>query len=104
MEKNLETTYTFRNMDATDALKVHTDKRLKRVKKFLLHKDANAHIIFKLDGSSSHTAEVTIHFKGTRYVGRFTSHDMYGSIDNAIERIETQLHKNKDRITAHKGE
>lgn len=103
MNNTMETTFTFRNMDATDALRNHALEKLDKLHKFLLN-PAAAHIIFNVEGGGQHMAEITITVKGGRYVGHQTSNDMYTSIDSAIDKIKRQLAREKERKKGHKGE
>jgi putative sigma-54 modulation protein len=98
----IETTFTFRNMESTDALKAHTVDKLERIKKYLMS-TADAHCIFKIEGAR-HQAEITLNVRGGRYIGCATSNDMYTSIDGAVDRIIKQLSRFKERRKGHKGE
>lgn len=102
MTETLETTFTFRNMDPTDALRDHSLEKLEKLDKFLI-KPLSAHIIFNIDGAM-HMAEITLNVKGGRLIGHGTSNDMYTSIDEAVDRIKKQLARKRDRVKGHKGE
>lgn len=97
----IETTFTFRNMDSTDALKEHTEGKLTHLTKYLM-KPAAAHVIFNVEGAR-HVAEITITMTGSRYFGSDSSNDMYASIDAAVDKIKNQLQKNKERTKDHKS-
>jgi len=99
---NMETTFTFRNMDSTEALKEHSLEKLGKLDKYMI-KPSSAHIIFNLDGSE-HVAEITLNVKGSRLVGVGKSNDMYTSIDEAVEKIKKQVGRAKERMKGHKGE
>lgn len=98
----METNYTFRNMDATEALRNHTDDKLAKLKKYLI-KPGNIHVIFNVE-KFNHIAEITLIANGNRYVGSQCSNDMYTSIDGAVKKLETQLRNYKERLKGHKGE
>lgn len=102
MQNALETTFTFRNMDSTDALRDHTNEKLEKLDKYLV-RPAAAHVIFKFEGAE-HVAEITLNIKGGRFVGTEASNDMYNSIDGAIEKLKKQLSKQHERVKGHKGE
>ncbi|MBT3181799.1 MAG: ribosome-associated translation inhibitor RaiA [Deltaproteobacteria bacterium] len=102
MTAELETTFTFRNLDSTEALRDHTMEKLEKIQKYLVRQTASAHIIFKVEGPR-HTAEIALNIKGHRYFGEETSNDMYASIDSAVHRLEAQMSRDKDRITGHKA-
>jgi putative sigma-54 modulation protein len=96
---NMETTFTFRNMESTEALRDHTLDKLTRLHKYLIQ-PAAAHCIFKLEGPR-HVAEITLSTKGGRYVGLESSNDMYTSIDGAVDNIVKQLSRHKERVKEH---
>ena len=100
MISEIETTFTFRNTEATDALKSHALDKLERLNKFLV-KPAACHFIFKVEGAR-HVAEITLHIKGGRFIGIETSNDMYTSIDGAVDKIRKQISRNRERIKDHK--
>ncbi|MFA4973715.1 MAG: ribosome-associated translation inhibitor RaiA [bacterium] len=100
MINEIETTFTFRNTEATDALKSHALDKLDRLNKFLV-KPAAAHFIFKVEGAR-HVAEITLHVKGNRFVGVDTSNDMYTSIDGAVDKIRKQISRDREKIKDHK--
>lgn len=102
MTGTLETTFTFRNMDPTDALREHSLEKLEKIEKYLM-RPISAHIIFNIDGAA-HIAEITLNIKGGRVVGHGTSNDMYTSIDDAVDKIKKQLARKKERAKGHKGE
>lgn len=96
----METTFTFRNMDSTDALRSHALDKLTKLKKYLI-KPGSAHVIFNVE-KFNHIAEVTLVANGTRYVSHQQSNDMYMSIDAAIKKLEKQLRNHKERVKGHK--
>ena len=101
MINEIDTTFTFRNTDATEALRVHAVDKLEKLNKFVV-KPASAHIIFKVEGAR-HVAEITLSVKGGRFVGVETSNDMYTSIDGAVDKIRKQISRVRERVKDHKG-
>lgn len=99
MTNLLDTTFTFRNMDSTDALRNHTLDKLTKLDKYLF-KPTTAHVIFNVDGSQ-HVAEITLNLKGKRLVGMGASNDMYTSIDDAVDRLKKQMSKTKELAKDH---
>lgn len=102
MSHMLETTFTFRNMDSTDALRDHALDKLTKLDKYLF-KPGTAHVIFNVEGAR-HVAEITLHIKGASYIGVGTSNDMYTSLDDAVDRLQKQMGRRKERVKGHKGE
>ncbi len=98
----MDTTFTFRQTEASDALKEHATDKLSKLEKYIF-KPISPHVIFKIDGFK-HTVEITFQHSGTKYFSKGESSDMYKSIDEAVSKIEKQLKKSRDRIKDHKGE
>lgn len=92
---------TFRNLDASDSLKEHARERVERVGKFL-DKAGDAHVVLSLERHLHH-ADVTLHSGAFVLRGRDKSSDMYASIDQAVEKIERQLSRYKDKLKHHHG-
>ncbi len=92
---------TFRNLDASDSLKEHARERVERVSKFL-DKAGDAHVVLSLERHLHH-ADVTLHSGAFVLRGRDKSSDMYASIDQAVEKIERQLTRYKDKLKRHHG-
>lgn len=97
----METTYTFRNVPATEAIKKHTQQKLSKLVKYLI-KPENAHITLKVE-KSRHVAEVILIANGIKHVSSEQSNDLYTSIDQAMKKLEKQVKRYKERIKEHKG-
>ena len=91
---------TFRNLDATDALKQYASEKIDRVQRYL-DRAGEAHIVLSLERHLHH-ADISIHAGTFLLRGREKSEDMYASIDLAMDKIERQLRRFKERIKAHK--
>lgn len=96
----METHFTFRNIEASDALKDHALAKLEKLNKYLV-KPEMAHIIFNVE-RFQHIAEVTLNANGIQYISHDKASDMYASIDGAIAKLERQLKKYKEKLKQHK--
>lgn len=95
----METIFTFRDIESTEALKEHTLSKLEKLKKYLV-KPQTAHVILGVK-KFNHHAEITIDANGVQYVGHETSENMYTSIDEAVHKLERQLVKYKEKLKSH---
>lgn len=95
----MEMTFTFRNLEASDALKTHTEAKLLKLAKVLV-KPTKAHVIFNTE-RFQHVVEITLNANGIQYISHERSEDMYASIDKAIHKLEHQLRKYKERLKDH---
>jgi len=97
----MQTTFTFRNMNASDALKTHALEKLTKLGKYLI-KPIQTHVIFNVE-KFNHVVEVTLTENGIQYISHEKSKDMYTSVDKAVSKLERQLKKYKERLKEHKG-
>jgi len=92
---------TFRNLDATDALKHYASEKIERVHKYL-DRAGEAHVVLSLERHLHH-ADISIHAGTFLLRGREKSEDMYASIDLAMDKIERQLRRYKEKLKTHHG-
>ena len=92
---------TFRHMDASDSLKEYARDKVERVNKYLDHA-AEAHVVLSLERHLHH-ADITIHAGPFVLRGREKSEDMYASLDLAMDKIERQLKRYKEKLKHHHG-
>jgi len=92
---------TFRNLEATDALKQYTSEKIERVHKYL-DRAGEAHVVLSLERHLHH-ADISIHAGTFLLRGREKSEDMYASIDLAMDKIERQVLRYKEKLKHHHG-
>jgi putative sigma-54 modulation protein len=92
---------TFRQFGSSDALKEYAREKVERVNK-LLDRTGEAHVVLSLERHLHH-ADITIHSGAWVLRGRDKSEDMYASIDLAMDKIERQLRRYKDKLKTHHG-
>lgn len=91
---------TFKNTDATEAIRAYADEKLGNCLKKFVHKDTEAHIILRVE-KTRHIAEITFRSDGHDFVGKEESHDLYASIDLLVDSLTQQLRKHKEKTTQH---
>lgn len=92
---------TFRQFGASDALKQHAQEQVERVTRYL-DRAGDAHVVLSLERHLHH-ADITIHAGAWVLRGRDRSEDMYASIGLAVDKIERQLLRYKERLKHHHG-
>ena len=95
----MQMSITFRNFDASDSLKDYAQEKVERVNKYL-DRAGEAHVVLSLERHLHH-ADITVHSGHFVLRGKEKSEDMYASLDLAMDKIERQLRRYKDRIKSH---
>jgi putative sigma-54 modulation protein len=92
---------TFRNLESSEALKEYAKEKVERVHKYL-DRAGEAHVVLSLERHLQH-ADITVQSGIFVLRGREKSEDMYASIDLAMDKIERQLRRYKDKLKNHHG-
>ncbi len=92
---------TFRHLDPIDSLKNYAQDKVERVNKYL-DQATDANVVLSLE-RHLHLADITIHSGAFVLRGREQSEDMYASIDLAMDKIERQLKRYKEKLKHHHG-
>lgn len=92
----MHTTVTFRQMGTSDALRGHAEEKTRRMTKYF-DEAAEAHVVLSME-RYLHKAEVNIFAHGMVMHSKEASSDMYNSIDRAMDKIEKQVKRYRDRI------
>ncbi len=92
----MQVTVTFRHMDATEALKEYAEEKLGRLQKYA-DTPMDVHVVLYPE-KFLHVAEISTTIRGTPMLGSERTEDMYASIDAAVDKLERQVVKHKERI------
>lgn len=92
---------TFRNAEGEDWQKEYVEERLTKLKKYI-DNPVDAHVILSIE-KFRNTAEINLLSNGLNIISREEEKDMHLAIDNAIEKIERQLKKRKEKIHGYKA-
>jgi len=95
--------FTFRKIEATDALKDRITKRVEKFRKFVTY-PMEIHVTMGLE-RALHCAEIVCHAEHRELVAVAKTKDLYEAIDIVAHKIENQLkkqrEKRKSRTAAH---
>jgi len=95
----MQTTVTFKKIDPSDSLKSYVQKKLDKFDK-MLDNPAEAHVVLSVE-KIRHIAEVTITCDRLKIHAKEESESMYSSIDILMNKIKSQIKKNKEKIKRH---
>jgi putative sigma-54 modulation protein len=89
------------HLDITSAIKQHTTEKLSKIKH---HFDnvMNVNMILEVQ-KDVQKAEATIHLSGADLYAKAQSTDMYVSIDQLINKLDSQIIKHKEKLHNHRG-
>ena len=93
---------TFRQMEATDAVKGYATEKVGRLQKFLRRPMKGQVTLSCKDAGRHHCAEVDIHSGSEHFHAHDESEDMYASIDKVVDKLERQITHAKALLTATK--
>ncbi|MDO8785111.1 MAG: ribosome-associated translation inhibitor RaiA [Syntrophales bacterium] len=91
---------TFRNTGGEDWQKEYIHEKLKKIKRYV-DSPAEAHVILSVE-KFRNTAEINLMVDGLNVNAKEEAKDMSLAMDNAVEKIERQLKKHKEKIRGHK--
>ena len=93
----MQITIVGKNLEITEALRQHAEKKTAKIGKFFEQGPLDAQITMGVE-RGMHIVDITVTVDGLLLRGEEKTGDMYASIDGAVEKIERQIHKHKTRI------
>ena len=96
----MQISVTFKNLDPSDHLKSYVQNKLNKLDK-LLDNPAEANVVLSVE-KIRHIAEIKITGDRLSINCREKTSDMYSSIDMALDKLEKQIKKNKQKIKSHR--
>jgi putative sigma-54 modulation protein len=91
---------SFRHMESSASLRDYAEGKLERICDKYVQGKIDATVVMSVE-KHWHIADFTLHIKNFTVKGKERSEDMYSSIDLALEKIEKQLRRHKDRLKDH---
>jgi putative sigma-54 modulation protein len=95
----MQTNVTFKKIDPSDSLKNYVQKKLNRFDK-MLESPAEANVVLSVE-KIRHIAEISIVCDKMKIHAKEASENMYSSIDAVMDKIKTQITKNKEKHKKH---
>ena len=91
---------TFRHTEPTEALKSHAAEKITSCLARYSIENADVHIILLVE-KRDHIAEINI-LGGANVTAKAVKNDLYASIDEAVNHIDRQLRRQKEKIKANR--
>lgn len=95
------------HVEVTPAMKTHLEEKVVRIKKhFDQVIDISAMLVVDKakEKNLRQTAELTLHIKGKDLHAEAHHEDLYQAIDAAVDKLDKQILKHKERVKAHHHE
>lgn len=96
----MQVTVTFKHMNSTEALRSYAAEKSERLAKYLVE-PVEVHWFLSVE-KIRHIAEATIVAKDVSIKACEVAEDMYSAIDMALEKLEKQVRKHKEKVKNHK--
>lgn len=90
---------TFKKIDPSIPLKAYVQKKFDKFDK-MLDSPAEAHMVLSVE-KIRHIAELTLTCDKLKIHAREDSENMYSSIDALVDKVRSQIKKNKEKIRHH---
>lgn len=97
----MQVAVSFRHMEPSPALKDYASEKLEHVINKYIRSTVDAKAILSVE-KFWHIAKFTLQVRGLNIKSEEKSEDMYSSIDLALDKLERQLRRYKDKIRHHK--
>ncbi|MDH4227465.1 MAG: ribosome-associated translation inhibitor RaiA [Deltaproteobacteria bacterium] len=91
---------TFKHMDSSDALKAYAEEKSEKIAKYLVE-PIEVHWFLSVEKKIRHIAEVTVIAKHCTVKATEKTDDMYAAIDTALDKVERQVKKHKEKVKDH---
>ena len=96
----MQISVTFRNTGSEDWFKDYVTERLKKLQKYM-DRPVEAHVVLSVE-KFRNVAEVNFITKGVNINSKEEAKDMQFAVDNAIDKLERQIKKHKEKIRGYK--
>ena len=94
---------TGNKMDITDPIRTLIEKKFKRIEKHFTHGVTKADVVLTVE-NLNHIAKANVHANGVEINAHGEAENMYKAIDIMLDKLNRQVIKLKEKITAHHNE
>ncbi len=91
---------SYRQMESSPSLRDYAVRKLERICDKYVRGSVDADVVMTAE-PFGHVCDFKVSVKNSTVKGKAQSYDMYSSIDLALEKIEKQLRRRKDRVRDH---
>ena len=95
----MQLTISGHQIDLTDSIKHYVNEKMQRIERHFDHLNS-IDVVLHVE-KIHHKAEATVNAKGITIHAQADSDNMYASIDELTDKLDSQVLKHKERITNH---
>ena len=95
----MQLTISGHQIDLTDSMKHYIKEKMQRIERHFDHLNS-IDVILHVE-KIHHKAEATVNAKGITIHAHTESDNMYASIDDLTDKLDSQVRKHKEKITNH---
>jgi putative sigma-54 modulation protein len=96
----MQVSVTFRNIEATEALKSYARDKVERVQRYI-NRPVDAHVVLFKERFLN-VAEILVTANGVPLKCLARDDDMYAAIDGAIDKLDRQVRKFTEKLKSHR--
>lgn len=90
-----------RHLEITPALRAYVDTKIQRLERHFDHV-TSAHVVLSVE-KERNKAEATVHVNQANLFAEAQENDMYAAIDRLMDKLDRQVKKHKEKLSAHRG-
>ena len=83
------------HIEVTDAIREFTEKKVEKLEKFF-EPNTLVHVTFSAK-KEKQNVDIRIEYKSKTYIAEDETDDIYSGIEKCIEKVESQIRKEKDK-------
>lgn len=95
----MQLTISGHQIDLTDSMKDYIGEKMQRIERHFDHLNS-IDVVLHVE-KIHHKAEATLQAKGVKLHAQADSENMYASIDNLTDKLDSQVRKHKEKSTDH---
>lgn len=96
----MQVSITGRHLEVTDSLKAYVEEKISKLKRHFDHV-TDVHVILEVE-KMLQKAEATVQISGATLFAEDHQDDMYVAIDSMVDKLDRQIIKHKEKISAHR--
>jgi len=97
----MQVSLTFRNMESKDVLREYVQEKISKLRKYLDY-PLEANVVLTVE-KHRQIAEITLMANRLTINAQEETEDMFSAIDRAVDKVERQILKYKEKIKRHKS-